>query len=57
MQKDEAQKILFIINPVSGGKKKQVWETAIRDFFKTLPHSIEFFLLTGKNDSVSIKHY
>jgi diacylglycerol kinase (ATP) len=57
MQKDETQKILFAINPVSGGKHKQDWEASIRDFFKDLPHSIEFYLLTGSNDSVSIQHH
>lgn len=57
MQKDEPQKILFVVNPVSGGKQKQDWETSIRDFFKELPHSVEIYLLTGKNDSSSIKHH
>ncbi len=57
MQKDEPQKILFVINPVSGGKEKQDWEASIREFFKKLPHSIEFYLLTGKDDGVSIKHH
>jgi YegS/Rv2252/BmrU family lipid kinase len=57
MQKDEPQKILFVINPVSGGKEKQDWEASIRDFFKDLPHSIEFYLLNGENDSASIEHH
>jgi diacylglycerol kinase (ATP) len=57
MQKDEPQKILFVINPVSGGKEKQDWESSIREFFKGLPHSIEFYLLTGEHDSSSIKHH
>ena len=57
MQKDEPQKILFVINPVSGGKEKQDWESSIREFFKELPHSIEFYLLTGEQDSSSIKHH
>src|SRR5687767_1549006 len=57
MQKDEPQKILFVINPISGGKEKQDWETSVREFFKELPHSIEFYLLTGKNDSSSVKHH
>ena len=26
MQKDNREKILFVINPVSGGKEKQDWE-------------------------------
>ena len=57
MQKDNPEKILFVINPVSGGKEKQDWEASIREFFKELPHSIEIYLLTGKDDSVSIKHH
>ncbi len=47
--------ILFILNPVSGGKKKIQWEPLIRDFFKPLPHTIDFFFLTGKDDSNTIK--
>lgn len=50
-------KILFVINPVSGGKEKHDWEASIRDFFKEKPHAIEFYLLTGKNDKVSIQHH
>ena len=57
MQKDSPEKILFVINPVAGGKEKQDWEASIREFFKDLPHSIEIFLLTGKDDTVSIKHH
>lgn len=57
MQKDKPQKILFVINPVSGGKEKRDWEVSIREFFKELPHSIEFYILHGKNDSVSIRHH
>lgn len=57
MQKDEPQKILFVVNPVSGGKEKQDWEASIRKFFNELPHCIEIFLLTGNNDSSSIKHH
>lgn len=57
MQKDEPQKILFVINPVSGGKEKQDWETSVREFFKELPQSIEFYLLTGKDDSSSVRHH
>jgi len=57
MQEDQIQKILFVINPISGGKLKQDWEAFIREYFKSLPHSIEFYLLTGQDDSSSIKHY
>lgn len=46
--------ILFIINPVSGGKKKIQWEPVIRDYFKQLSYHIEFFILTGKDDEASI---
>jgi YegS/Rv2252/BmrU family lipid kinase len=53
--------ILFIINPVSGGKHKTDWEPIIREYFKLLPHKIESFILTGKNDEdlirQKIKHF
>jgi diacylglycerol kinase (ATP) len=57
MQKEGSEKILFVINPVSGGKEKHDWEASIRDFFRQLPHTIEFYLLSGENDSVSIRHH
>jgi YegS/Rv2252/BmrU family lipid kinase len=57
MQKEGQQKLLFVINPVSGGKEKRDWEAFIRDFFKELPHSIEFYLLTGESDEVSVQHH
>ena len=57
MQKDEVLKILFIINPISGGKEKRDWEEKIRTYFKQSPHSMEFFILTGENDVSSVQHY
>lgn len=57
MQKDGSQKLLFVINPISGGKEKTDWETSIRDFFNDLPHSIEFYLLTGESDQASVQHH
>ena len=50
-------KILFVINPVSGGKQKQDWEASICRFYKDTSHTAEFYLLTGKNDKVSIQHH
>lgn len=50
-------KILFIVNPIAGGKEKRDWETAIREFFRESPISIEFYLQTGKNDKPSIQHH
>lgn len=57
MQKVPSQKILFIVNPVSGGKVKNDLQAAIKDYCKELPHTIEFYLLTGKSDSTSIERY
>lgn len=57
MQNHEGLKILFVINPVSGGKEKQDWEASIREFFKDKPHTIDFYLLTGANDKISIQHH
>lgn len=53
----ESLKILFVINPGSGPKSKGNWETAIRQHFKELIHSIEIFVLTGKNDADSLKYW
>lgn len=49
--------ILFIINPASGGKKKINWEPLIRNYFKELPYTIDFFILQGVGDAASIKHW
>ena len=50
-------KILFAINPISGGKVKNDWEAAIRQYFKNSEHQAEIFLLTGNNDMTSIRHH
>jgi diacylglycerol kinase (ATP) len=57
MQKEGQLKLLFIINPVSGGKSKTNWEEEIRAYFKTSPHNMEFFLLSGQNDNTSVAHH
>jgi YegS/Rv2252/BmrU family lipid kinase len=57
MQKHGSLKILFVINPVSGGKNKINWENRIREYFVALPHTIEFFILTGKSDDASLQHH
>lgn len=55
MDDNSTLNILFIINPVSGGKKKIQWEPVIRDYFEQLSYHIEFFILTGKEDEESIR--
>ena len=52
----EILKILFVLNPVSGGNKKPDWEELIKDYFKELPHEIDFFKLTGGNDKPEIEN-
>ena len=47
--------LLFVINPVSGGKQKKDYEAAIKEYFQKLPHKIEFFLLNGKNDAEQLE--
>jgi diacylglycerol kinase (ATP) len=54
---NEPLKLFFVINPISGGKEKADWENEIRTFFRTSPHSMEFFLLTGKGDKTSVQHH
>ena len=50
-----SQKILFVINPNSGGKAKQNYETQIREYFKSHAHTIEYFILEGNNDAGRLK--
>ncbi len=57
MMKIDTLKILFVINPASGAKSKRDWETETRDYFKPLAHIIEFYLLTGKDDVVSLLYW
>lgn len=54
MEQFEHLRILFIINPVSGRKNRPELEGSIKAYFKDLSHTIEFFLLDGKNDAHSI---
>lgn len=49
--------LLFVVNPISGGKTKEGWENAIREYFKEKPYKTEFFILDGKNDQISLQHY
>jgi len=57
MHREEGMKLLFVINPISGGKVKHDWEAGIRDYFRKLPHAIEFYLLTGRDDKRSLQHH
>lgn len=57
MENPASLKILFVVNPISGGKKKFDWETTIRDYFKNLPHTIEFYVLCGKDDTGSLDYW
>ncbi len=57
MQPSSSLNILFIINPTSGGRKKIKWEPIIRNYFKQLSYQIDFFIMKGKGDSSSIRHW
>lgn len=55
MEQTSQLRILFIINPISGGKTKKDHEAAIRKYFEEHEHTIEIFILTGKNDAPELK--
>ncbi len=57
MENPASLKILFVLNPISGGKKKIDWEKAIREYFKNLPDKIEIYVLTGKDDTGSLQYW
>ncbi len=48
-------KLLFVINPVSGGKNKILIESEIRKYFENLPIDMLFINLTGKEDDLLVK--
>ena len=54
---ENSLKILFVINPISGGKTKVNWEAEIQQYFKELNHQIHFFVLNGKDDDESLKYW
>ena len=55
MTNEATSKFLFVVNPISGGKQKNDHEEAIRKHFDALPHTIDIFLLDGKNDAQRLK--
>lgn len=57
MQQSDPLKMLFVINPISGGKIKQNLTTTITNYCKPLNHIVEFYLLDGKNDIPSLDHW
>ncbi|MEO7961297.1 MAG: diacylglycerol kinase family protein, partial [Ginsengibacter sp.] len=50
-------KILIVLNPVSGGKKRINWEPEIRKYFLSRNDTVEFFMLTGKDDTDSLQYW
>mgnify|MGYP002777721805 CR=1 FL=1 len=48
-------KVLFIVNPISGGVAKDNWEDRIRAFFNDKPFEVLFSWLRGQNDSECIR--
>ena len=57
MQQSGQLRLLFVINPISGGKSRMNWEQVIRNYFKDLPHQIEMFILSGNSDDDSLRHW
>jgi diacylglycerol kinase (ATP) len=49
------EKILFVINPISGGAAKIDWEALIRTFFDSSKGDPEFFVLDGGIDQEAIR--
>lgn len=51
MQENDQTKLLFVINPVSGGLDKLILKSDIEDYFTNSLFEIHFVTLTGKNDA------
>ncbi len=50
-------KLLFAINPVSGGLTKTDLEVGIRAYFQDQPHAVQLVRLTGKNDDALLQKW
>jgi diacylglycerol kinase family enzyme len=50
----EASKLLFVINPISGGKKKINWENEIREYFANTQYQVEILALLGGIDAFRV---
>ena len=57
MERPEILKFIFVVNPGSGGKTNQNWETIIRDFFKGLPHILDFYTIDENHSSVVLQDH
>ncbi len=51
----KTEKILFIVNPVSGGKEKELFYRKIKELEKKYNYTYQVFETTGKNDTQKIK--
>lgn len=57
MSQETSSLLLFVINPISGGKEKNEHQQIIEEHFSQLPFTIKKFVLTGKNNSVNLQKY
>lgn len=56
MNQDSPSSLLFVVNPISGGKQKDDHEAAIKEHFDSLHYTINFYKLNGKNDASELKN-
>ena len=55
MPANTSLKILFVINPGSGGKRKDDWESGIRNYFTGKSFQTDYYLLNGEDDEEKIR--
>jgi YegS/Rv2252/BmrU family lipid kinase len=53
----QSLKLLFVLNPVSGGKSKSNWEAGIREYFRASENKYEIYNTSGDNDLESVKYW
>ncbi len=57
MEESNLIKLLFVVNPVSGGNNKKNWVDAIHAQFAEKPHNYQLITLTGFDDHLLIRNY
>lgn len=52
-----AMRILFVINPTSGGTTKEAWESGIAEYFRESPHTYEWYEMKGEGDVGTLQYW
>lgn len=56
-RKAAPMKLLFVINPTSGGTTKEAWISGMTEFFKDTEHAHDWYEMQGHDDASSLRYW